>query len=596
MHLPIKRYVVLLRQYLRPQVRQVMLLAVCLLLGIGLQLLNPRILQYFIDTALAQGPTLSLVYAGLLFIAIALVNQGLAIATTYFGTNIAWTATNYLRNDLLEHCLGLDMSFHKTRTPGEMIERIDGDVDDLSNFFSEFVLNLLTNFLLLAGILVIFFLINWIAGVAITLFSAIMFAVLIYMRRKVVALWKAERQMSATFYGFLGEHLGGTEDIRANGATGYTLRQFHMILRSWFPVRRRAVLIGTISGAFTLFMFIAGSAMAVAIGVYLWSIKAATVGTVVAMFTYMDLLSQPIQEIQEQLQDLQQASACIDRTEELLQMTSSLSDGTQTLPDTAVMAEAPDIVEPAQALQIDFAHVTFGYVADEPVIHDLSLSLQPGRVLGVLGRTGSGKTTLARLLFRLYDPQEGEVLINGIAAQQFQLRNLRRNIGMVTQDVQLFRATVRENLTLFRREISDELILAALKEIGLDGWYIGLPEGLDSMMGADGEGLSAGEAQLLAFARVLLTNPGLIILDEASSRLDPATEGVIEHAMSTLFAGRTAIVIAHRLATIQRVDDIVIIEDGRMLEYGPRSQLVNDPHSHFAELLRTGLEDVEVHA
>jgi ABC-type multidrug transport system fused ATPase/permease subunit len=177
-----------------------------------------------------------------------------------------------------------------------------------------------------------------------------------------------------------------------------------------------------------------------------------------------------------------------------------------------------------------------------------------------------------------------------------QLGCLRRNIGMVTQDVQLFQATVRENLTLFRRTISDEQILAALKEIGLDSWYISLPEGLDSMMGAEGEGLSAGEAQLLAFTRVLLTDPGVIILDEASSRLDPATEGVIERAMATLFAGRTAIVIAHRLATIQRVDDIVIIEDGRILEYGARSALVNNPQSRFAHLLRTGLEDVEVHA
>jgi ABC-type multidrug transport system fused ATPase/permease subunit len=301
------------------------------------------------------------------------------------------------------------------------------------------------------------------------------------------------------------------------------------------------------------------------------------------MFSYTDKLSQPIQQIQSQLEDLQQAEACIRRVEELLNITSALPDGEEAFPPRRAGHEA---------LAVAFNNVTFGYVADEPVIHDLTFSVQPGRVLGVLGRTGSGKTTLARLLFRLYDPQCGEVCVDGMPLQQVRLRELRRHIGMVTQDVQLFHASVRNNLTFFNCSIPDEQILAAIDEVGLSAWYRTLPDGLNTVLGSDGEGLSAGEAQLLAFTRVLLTNPGLVILDEASSRLDPATEHMIEQAIERLFAGRTAIVIAHRLATIQRVDDILIIEDGHIIEQGEREMLARDARSRFSSLLRTGLEEV----
>ena len=582
---PVRRYFALLVTYLKPQWYRTALLALLLLLSIGLQLLNPQILKYFIDTALAGGASLSLIITALLFVGIALLNQGIAVASSYLSTNIAWTATNQLRSDLVAHCLALDMSFHKARTPGEMIERIDGDVDDLSNFFSQFVVSLLTSALLLMGILILFFTISWFVGVVMTAFSLFVLLILMRFRRRIMALWTAERQMSATFYGFLSERLGGTEDIRANGATAYILRRFYMLVREWYPIRKRAVVNSNMMFIVTLFMFICGSALALTLGTYLWSIKVITIGTIYLMFSYTDKLSQPIQQIQSQLEDLQQAEACIRRVEELLSITSTLPDGKNEFPLRGAGHEA---------LAVAFNDVTFGYVADEPVIHNLTFSVQPGRVLGVLGRTGSGKTTLARLLFRLYDPQRGEVRVDGMPVQKVRLRELRRHIGMVTQDVQLFHASVRDNLTFFNRSIPDEQILAALDEVGLSTWYGTLPDGLDTVLGSDGEGLSAGEAQLLAFTRVLLTDPGLVILDEASSRLDPATEHIIEQAIAKLFAGRTAIVIAHRLATLQRVDDILIIEDGRIIEQGEREMLAKDAGSRFSSLLRTGLEEVKV--
>ena len=232
------------------------------------------------------------------------------------------------------------------------------------------------------------------------------------------------------------------------------------------------------------------------------------------------------------------------------------------------------------------------------VLQDVSFRLRPGTVLGLLGRTGSGKTTLTRLLFRLYDPDKGVIRLGDTApltdVRQVPLVDLRQRVGMVTQNIQLFHATVRDNLTLFDDTIPDQEILQVIQDLGLWDWYRSLPQGLDTELESGGGGLSAGEAQLLAFARIFLQDPGLVILDEASSRLDPATEHLIERAVDRLVHAprRTAIIVAHRLGTVQRADEIMILEKGRIGEHGSRVALANDPASRFHSLLQTGLEEV----
>ena len=223
----------------------------------------------------------------------------------------------------------------------------------------------------------------------------------------------------------------------------------------------------------------------------------------------------------------------------------------------------------------------------------MSFEIQPGRVLGILGRTGSGKSTLTRLIFRLYDPDLGSVRLGGVNLREARLDDLRQRVSMVTQDVQLFQATVRDNLTFFNRRISDEQLEQVLRQLRLWEWAQSLPNGLDTLL-ARGQGLSAGEAQLLAFVRVFLKDPGLVVLDEASSRLDPATETLMERAVDRLFAERTGVVIAHRLKTVQRADDILILENGCVVEYGSRTALMRDPMSRFYRLLQTGLEEALV--
>jgi ATP-binding cassette subfamily B protein len=215
----------------------------------------------------------------------------------------------------------------------------------------------------------------------------------------------------------------------------------------------------------------------------------------------------------------------------------------------------------------------------------VDLELAAGRALGVVGRTGSGKTTLARLALRLADPTEGSVLLAGTDLRHLGREDLRRRVRMVSQDVHLFAASLRDNLTLFDDRVPDEAIEAALTSVGLRRWRDLLPDGLDTRLGAGATGLSAGEAQLVALARVFLSDPALVVLDEASSRLDPATETAVRAATERLLAGRTAIVIAHRLSTLAGVDEVAVMEGGRVVEHGPRRELTGDGGSRFAGLL-----------
>ena len=581
MNVALKQYRALLAGYLRPQRLRVVVLAVLIFGGIGLELLNPQILRYFIDTAKAGGALSTLVVAAILFLGIALAQQLLAVAATYAGENVAWTATNLLRADLAAHCLRLDMSFHKSRTPGELIERIDGDVNALSNFFSQFAIGVLSNLVLLIGVLILLFREDWRVGAGLGIFAFVALFVLVRIRGFAVPYWDAVRDRDAAFFGFLSEQLAGTEDVRASGATGFVMRRFYEMLRAWLPVQIKAGLAGATIWSSTIGVFAIGNAVAFALGAYLYRAGTITIGTVYLIFYYTELLRRPIEQFRTQLQDLQKASASIGRIEALFSTRSKVVDG-------------PGESLPPGPLSVEFRDVSFGYDEDALVLQNIEFCLHPGKVLGLLGRTGSGKTTLARLLLRLYDPSRGEIRVGDVAIRATHLHDLRRHVGIVTQDVQLFNATVRDNLAFFNRSISDERIIQSLDELGLGSWYRTLPYGLDTELESGGGGLSAGEAQLLAFVRLFLADPGLVILDEATARLDPATEQLIEQAVGKLLRNRTGIIVAHRLPTVERADEILILEHGSILEHGRREHLASDPTSHFAGLLRTGLHEVLV--
>jgi ATP-binding cassette, subfamily B, bacterial len=602
-----------LARYLSPQVPRIGLLAALLAGGIALQLANPQIIRRFLDAAQSGGVGTGFAYAGLAFIGIGLLQNALALAAVYVGENVSWSATNALRADLTRHCLRLDMPFHKQHTPGELIERIDGDATLLGNLFSQFVVRVVGNALLIGGVLVLLFREDWRLGLGLTVYAGLALAALGGLQNLAVPRWKAARQADADLMGFVEERYNGVEDIVSSGAEAHMLGQLAAQQAVFLRTSLAAWMINAIGTAATNFLFVISYALGLGLGAWLYTHGAVSLGAAYVVVYYVGMIAAPLEDMRRQMQDLGGASAGLARTRDLLDRYSAVRDaGRQRLPAGQLSVELTglsfaynDDAAPAGADQsagdvLPAALAASEAAGGEPdlapifALRDVSLSLPAGRVLGLLGRTGSGKTTLTRLLFRLYEPDAGVIRLGGVALADTPLDDLRGRVGMITQDVQLFQASIRDNLAFFNPHVTDAQIEYALAELGLWEWVQSLSAGLDTRLGAGGQGLSAGEAQLLAFARVFLKDPGLVILDEASSRLDPATETLLERAIGRLLAGRTGIIIAHRLATVGRADDILIMEGGSVAECGPRAALAADPASRFAGLLRTGLEEALV--
>ncbi len=569
------QYLGLLGRYLRPQRRMVALMAVLLLATIGLQLLIPQVLRTFIDAAVGDAEVVALGRMALLFLAIALLNQLFGAGATYAGADVGWRATNAMRAELMRHCLRLDMRFHTAHTAGEMIERIDGDVTALSNFFSQFSVRVLGGMLLLGGILVLLWLENPWIGLALTGFTALQLLVLLRLRSLGVPATKLERENSAQLFGFIEERLAGIEDLRANGGGPHAMHRFGAVIRTFFFGTRRAWLLQSVVWLSSFGLFIVGIGVTLGASIALMTRGIITIGTGYMVFQYMLMLQNPVEQISRQLQELQKAAASIGRVQQLFAERSTLPAGRGR-------------PLPAGPLEVVFEGVSFAYHPGTPILQGIDLRLEPGQVLGLLGRTGSGKTSLTRLLFRLYDVDEGSVRLGGVDTRDADLEALRARVGLVTQEVQLFQASVRDNLTFFDPAVDNARLRFVLEELGMGDWLASLPNGLDAVLTAAGGNLSAGEAQLLAFARVFLKDPGLVILDEPSSRLDPATEQRLAQALTRLLQGRTAIIVAHRLETVERVDEVLVLDDGRVAEFGPRERLAGEPGSHYARLLRAG--------
>src|SRR4051812_17261218 len=525
----------LLTAYLRPELRRAVLLAALLFGGIALQLANPLIAGSFIDAARAGQPFDHLVRLAVVFTLVALATQAATVAETYVAVDLGWRTTNALRVDLTQRVLDLDASFHAAHNPGELVERVDGDVSSIAGFFSRFVVHVLGNVVFLLGVVGVLLVIDWRIGALMAMFAAIALLVMTRAGGYVGRRSRRARSAAGRLSGFLEERLGGLPDLKSCGADSYAIGELHQHMADRYSTTRSSVLAAGSFSAGVSVLFVLGTGAALTLGTALVRSDAVTLGTVFAVFRYTVMLRYPLEQLSRQMNSLQQAAGGITRVRELLDTQPSIVDGR-------------DARLPAGALPVDIEDVTFAY-GSEAVLRDVTIHLQPGEILGLLGRTGSGKTTISRLLFRLHDVSAGSVRIGGVDVRHVRLDDLRSRVGLVTQDVQLFEGSLRDNITLFDPSIPDARLLALLSELGLREWLGRLPDGLGTVLGSGGSGLSAGEGQPVALARVFLADPGVVVLDEASSRLDPATEALLERAVTRLLDGRTGIVIAHRLAT-----------------------------------------------
>lgn len=578
-----RQYKELLYTYFWPQRRHVALLVVLVLLDNGLQLLGPNLLGRFVDSAIQVAESSELQRLGVYYLVVMICRQVARMFSTYIGEVVGWRASNQLRYDLAQHTMALDMSYHKQQTPGVMIERIDGDVTSLNRFFSQMVLQIGGSVLLLVSTVGVLMVQKWQLGVMMLLFIVVAASILYALRNVAVPYWEGGREASAQLFGFLEERLAGIEDIRGLGSRGHTMRRFDQLIK----VKNNYDILGRVYGGVTWIVPVGLAAvlsiLILGVGTQLYLSGQIGVGLIVMTLLYGEMVVWPIRTIAQEIDQLQQATAGIVRVAEIMAIQSRLVDGTATMPEKA----------PA----ITFDRVTFAYPDEEadkhPVLQDVTLTIPPQKVVGLLGRTGSGKSTLIRLLFRLYDVSSGAIRFDDTSIQTFTLASLRQHVGLVTQDVQLFYATVRDNLTFFNKEISDERLYDALHTLGLQRWLDQQPDGLDTVLMANGA-ISAGEAQLIALARVYLKQPQVVILDEASARIDPETERLVERALDTVLAGKTAIIIAHRLQTVRRCDYIAILGDGKLIEYGAEAALRADAESRYATLIRTGSVEEEL--
>ncbi|MHA1513276.1 MAG: ABC transporter ATP-binding protein, partial [Candidatus Hodarchaeales archaeon] len=382
--------------------------------------------------------------------------------------------------------------------------------------------------------------------------------------------------------GFVEEGLSGKEDVRAIGGEEYILKRFHHFSKKEYDTGIKAILIGRLVQIAIMGFITFGSTLVYVVAIPLFQQEIISFGTIFLLISYTELLFRPIIQIIRQLQDLSQADASIDRINEFLNITTKIKD------------EGSEVFYSETIPSIKFEDISFDYVTEKSVLRNISFNIEPGKSLGLIGKTGCGKTTISRMIFRLYDPKTGNILINNLNHQEYSLKSLRSNIAYVTQKVELFQASLRDNITFFDQSIPDERILEVIGYLELDEWFNRLPKGLDTKLLSEEAGLSAGEMQLLALTRVFLEKPSIVVLDEASSRLDPLTERLISRAVKNLLKDRTSIIIAHRLETLETVDEILLLEDGQVAEYGNREELIKDTNSKFATLLKLGIKEVLV--
>lgn len=548
-------------------------------LGAFLTILGPLVVRRIVDTAADGTTTAEVTQLALLFLAIAVVAQFLAVIVAWLATVAAWRTTNGLRLSMTRHVLSLDHEFHRTHTPGELIQRVDGDITSVSEFLGQVVTKAAGAAMLVTGMIVVLTVLDWRLGVGMAMYVAAAVAVIVRSRHRAVSESSDEMGALGRLYGGIEERLTAAEDLRANGAADHVAWRFiedsEEALTS--AVRReRAFLImwWFVQGAVA-----AGWVIALVLGAVLYGAGTISLGTAFLLFQYVLLVARPLEEVVHEMETVQKANGAMVRVQDLMDVRPTIVDQ-----GTAVAPPGP--------LSVDAAAVSFDYGDDRPILRDVSVGVGAGRSVGIVGRTGSGKTTFSRLVLRLVEPTSGAVSLGGVAISDIALSELRRRVALVPQEVELFTGSVRDNVTLFDDEPADADVVAALRNVGLDS----LAEaGIDRELGTAGAGLSAGEAQLLALARVWLRNPDLVVLDEATARVDPDTERRIEAAVVELMRGRTTLVIAHRLSTLHSVDEIIVFEHGRIVEHGDRVDLVGDDESRFSQLLALSLEREHAH-
>jgi ATP-binding cassette, subfamily B, bacterial len=569
---------------LRPHTRAVAGYATFLAVATSMPLSAAIVLQRFVDAATKGGPTSQLVTLAGTYALIGLLSSIFTVAVVWRATRLAWQITDGLRHELADQVLQADLAFHRDHTRGDLVSRADDDVTAMAMFFAQFVARVVAIVVLaIAAIITLAFLRPILAGPFAACMVAV-FAVLWFQRNGALVEALEEREAKGALSSLIEERIAGADDIASLGAGAHSVAQLadrnERLVRA---VGRRAAAQMRVVGRLK-FSLVASEVVMLAWGGFLLTGGRLGIGAVVLGVRFASAIRGPVEQVAWRLQEVQGATGSATRVLQLRAARVEHPDRTQTLRPGPL------------AIALENVSLTYDDGTDA-VISDINLVVPEGTSLGLVGRSGSGKTTIGRLVLRTINPTEGTVRFGDVDIQTISEQSFRQRVTSIPQEVQLFPGTVRDNVSMFSTHTDSE-IREALHDVGLGPWLANQERDLDTPLLArfGGAGLSAGESQLLAFARALVRHPDIVVVDEATSRIDPITQERIAQATVKLLRNRTSIVIAHRLETLMVCDHIAVIENGEIVEFGDRESLIANPESRFATLLEAGMGDGVIEA
>ncbi len=547
--------------YFKPYRRRVLWTIALMLLVTAAGLAGPALAQVAIDDGIQQGSVTALMIIVSVFVVIGLIGWIAGYWQSYLSSWVGERVLLDLRRQLFRHMMRLELGHHERTPTGRSVSRLTSDIQAINQLVVEGATSLVINGLSLIGVIIILMVYDWKLAIAAFAIFPILALGTWWFRVRATAAYRLTRERVASVLTVLQENLSGIRVVQANGRQDEARRRFREANADYRSANMSTI---NISG-----LYFPGVELLAALGtaLILWYGGSRvlnddlSVGVMVAFIGYLASFFDPIQQLSQLYNTFQSAMAALEKIFGVLETDPRISDRN----------EAVDLPDVAGRVRLD--HVSFGY-GREYVIRDVSIDIEPGTTVALVGATGAGKSTLAKLIARLYDPDEGVVSIDGIDLRDVREESLRSEMGIVPQEGHLFSGTIADNVRFAHPLASDDDVRRALDAVGALEFVDGLPDGMNTDVQERGARLSAGQRQLICFARALVADPRLIILDEATSSIDIGTERRIEEALDRLLVGRTAVVIAHRLSTIRRADRILVVQDGQIAEQGSHDELM----------------------
>ncbi len=541
---------------------QIILVLAVMGYGVAVRLANPLIMESAIDDYIGQNDFKGLYRLLLIALAVNLTLVATVKLRMYIMAKVCNQILLTIRQELYTHIQKLDFAFFDSRPTGKILSRIIGDINSLKDVLSNCVTTLVPDGLKVIAVIVIMVCKNPALAFASLLTLPFMAAATFYIEYKAHPRWQIFRKKSANLNAFIHEDMAGIRIIQSFHAEKETEDTFDELLEEHKNAFFDAVRMSDSFGSVIDFSWGLGCIFLYFTGIVVLGVDAVSVGTFIAFGTYLNMFWQPIHNISNFYNQLVTNIAGAERIFEILDTEPSIADG-------AGAAQMPEI-----AGKVVFDHVDFSYDDKVKALDDVSFTIQPGETIALVGPTGAGKTTIVNLTSRFYEVTDGAVRIDGRDVREVTIESLRRQMGIMTQDNFLFSGTIRENIRYGRLDATDEEIEAAARAVNAHDFIMKLEKGYDTELSERGGGLSVGQKQLLAFARTMVSDPKILILDEATSSIDTKTELLVQEGIEHLLAGRTSFVIAHRLSTIRKADRIFVVDDGKILEEGNAEELM----------------------